>query len=164
MWHHIQANFANILNVSATAMLVSSLHGMVAMLLGKTTKCSLTFYLVHTTLANYIWVIGIISTYTHPHPRTLGWNFKPFHKVNQKLKHFCCCYLRTALFKRKPRRNVAKSCAYGCIPRRTHPLSLNMLTGCLKYVPMCKYRTSQFQVKSCMLLCANLLIEAKTRL
>ena len=62
--------------VLGTAMLVSCSHVKVQ---GKATKCTITFYLVHTTLPNYNRVTRI-STHTH----TLGWNFKSLHEENGK--------------------------------------------------------------------------------
>ena len=54
------------------------LHGTV---LGKATKCFITFYLVGTTLLNCNWVARIS-------PDRLGKNYKSFHEVNRKSKGF----------------------------------------------------------------------------
>ena len=67
--------------ILTTTMLVSSLHGVV---LDNTTKCPVTFYLVHTTIPNYNWVTRIISTHT-------GWNF--FLRIRKlKVSAFFCCF------------------------------------------------------------------------
>ena len=49
----------------------------------KVTKCSISFYLVHTTLPNYnyMYVTRILA-------HTLEWNFKSFHEVNRKFQGF----------------------------------------------------------------------------
>ena len=46
-----------------------------------TTKCPVTFYLVHTTIPNYNRVTRILA-------HTLGGNFKSFCEVNQKFQRF----------------------------------------------------------------------------
>ena len=51
------------------------------MALWKTTKCSITFYLVHIMLSKYKPVTRI-SVHTHV------WNFKSYHEVNGKLMRF----------------------------------------------------------------------------
>ena len=50
--------------------------------IGNTTKYSVTFYLVHTTIPNHNRVTRIIITHT------LGGNFKSFCQLNQKFQRF----------------------------------------------------------------------------
>ena len=107
-----QGNFAS---HHTTAMLVSSSHGMV---LQNTTKCSVSFYLVHyhipyITLSNYNWVTRI-SEYI------LGRNCKSLHEVKSS-SVFVVFFSIPRYTKRKPR-DVAKLCAYRCVPRRANSL------------------------------------------
>ena len=105
MWRHIKQIWQVI--ILASVMLVSFPHEAV---LGKTTNCSITFYLVHTTLPNNNRVTKISA-------HTLGWNFKSLHEVNRKLKLFCCF----SPYHKKPRA-AAKSCARRCVQRRANSL------------------------------------------
>ena len=107
MWRHIKQILQVI--ILATAMLVSCSHRTV---LGKATKCSITFYLVHTTLSNYNWVTRISA---HTHWVEIS---NPLYKVNQRFK---CFFFHTMLCKRKPR-DLEKSCTCKCVLRRTNAL------------------------------------------
>ena len=72
MWCHIKPILQVIILTTAT--LVSSLHRAV---LENTTKCHVTFYLLHTTIC-----VTRILAYT------FCWNFNSFYEVNQKFKCF----------------------------------------------------------------------------
>ena len=87
MWRH----FKPILQVItlATAMMVSSLHGAV---LENTTKCPVTFYLVHTIIPNYNWVTKILA-HTHLAGILIPWN--------QKFQAFFVVYHYTAPYKKE---------------------------------------------------------------
>ena len=64
-----------------------------------TTKCPVTFYLVHITIPNYDRVTRILK-------HTLCWNFKSCYKVNQKKKHVLLFFAIPRHTERKPRSGV----------------------------------------------------------
>ena len=97
-------------------MLVSSKHGTIQK---NTTKCPVTFYLVHTTIPNYYRVTGTLAY-------TRGGHFKPFGKVNQTFKCFCC-FFSIHHTKGKPS-GGAKLCTYRCVPRRANSLLRRVVT------------------------------------
>ena len=68
----------------------------------------LTFYLVHTTIANYISMTRILA-------HTLGGNFELFCEVNQKFKHFFVVFLDTTPYNKavlEPRVSPAFAITY----------------------------------------------------
>ena len=71
--------------ILATAMLVSCSHVTV---LGKATECSITFYLVHTTLPNYNWVTRI-SAHTHSYEIS-----NPSMKKIESSNAFLLCFVK----------------------------------------------------------------------
>ena len=104
MWRHIKPILQVI--ILATAMLVSSLHRVV---LENTTKCPLTFYLVHTTIPNYIWVLRILA-----HMLT------EVNEANLKFKHSLLFFFYTAPCKNETKQR-GKIVRVGCIPRCANP-------------------------------------------
>ena len=69
-----------------------------------TTKCSVTFYLVHTTVPNYNRVTRILA-------HTLGGNSESFCKVNQKFQRFFVVFL----YMRNIKGNQAAGQNHACI-------------------------------------------------
>ena len=78
-----------------------------------TTKCLVSFYLVHITIPNYDRVTRILK-------HTRG-RIKSCYKVNQKKQQFLLFFSIPHHTKRKQRIG-SKSYAYGCVPRRANPL------------------------------------------
>ena len=113
MWHHIK-RVLQVIRI-ATSLLVSSPHRTV---LGKTTKCSSTFYLVHTTLPNY-------NRVTRVSAHRLHWNFISF-LWNRKLKRFFPS-LSTALY---------KNCARGGAYCDVQTLVWSMIRHRYMYIPL----------------------------
>ena len=110
MWRHIKPILKVI--ILATAMLVSSLHSRV---LENTTKCYVTFYLVHTTIQNYNWIDKNISTHTWMQYQILPWS-------KSKFKCFLF-FLYTTLYKIETKR-CGKLYMYRCVLHHANPLSL----------------------------------------
>ena len=55
--------------------------------LENTTKCPITFYLLHTTIPNYNLVTRLLE-------HTFSGNFDSFYEVNSKFKHFLFFYTK----------------------------------------------------------------------
>ena len=86
--------------------------------IGKYNKMFPYFHLDHTTLPNYTWET-IISK------QTLSWNFKFFHDINQKFKHFFFFLVVFLHFSHcTKRKSRAKLCMYRCIPHCANLLEL----------------------------------------